>query len=85
MTVREPRPLGSTACHRCRETMTAITPIGPDKYIYTHAHFVGDGMLTVFKWITQKMFPGRGGTSQEEERCPDCKGTGWIDGFVPPV
>lgn len=67
-----------TACHRCRTRELARTE-DEDGVVRIHSvPSVGDGEI-----VDERATAG-GFTALVNRMCPDCGGTGWLDGFQAP-
>ncbi|AIG78416.1 Hypothetical protein AJAP_27855 [Amycolatopsis japonica] len=72
-------PKMRTVCHRCRPMSNHRTE-DEDGVIQVHQiPDTGDGRL-----YRELPFPARGVVLIQSSECPDCHGTGWLDGFVTP-
>jgi hypothetical protein len=72
-------PKMRTVCHRCRD-MQVVRAVDRDGVM--KARYVPDGDPSGV--IIRLVATAGGHQAIQQETCPDCGGTGWLDGFVPP-
>ncbi|MCP2256348.1 hypothetical protein LX15_000031 [Streptoalloteichus tenebrarius] len=75
-----------TACHRCRRFVATFeVNEGTGKLTRSYQHLVGDGRVLRRVHHPDSFDTGEEDEAVLEEECPQCGGTGWLDGFIPPV